>query len=1130
MKKIVLSLLLTAVAVLNLKAQDSYSGTIVADEGAWCWFADPRALHYENAGGTINATYIGYIDVHGNVKATQYDWIAKRKTDVLVRSYFQPDDHNNPTFVVLPDERVMIFYTRHTDEAKIWYRISQKPGDITALGEEKFLATANNTTYPSPFILSDDPNHIYLCWRGINWHPTIARLTMPDAEDNCKFDFGPKQIVQSTGARPYAKYQSNGKDKIYVSYTTGHPDNEMPDWLYFNVIDINKGNGPILRDIKGNQLSVIANGPHNVNKQSSYASAHPAAIVDNTSNIRNWVWQITLDKDENPVIAYPHIDDAKTTHVYWYARWTGSEWRRTWVQYGGHAFHKNWNSTERCYSGGMAVDPDNINDLYLSIPTKDGKYNKDGVYEIWKYTVDDEGKVAGSEQITRNSTKNNVRPFVIPGSKNSKGRLAWMNGDYYYWMVQKAYPKGYPTDIRIDYAWEEEQTREPEGLDHLPYLSLGADKSITIGYVMNTSNYEGKLLTIDGNTPLTYSLGADNYPVVTIGNQNFRSQNRLLTSDDWATQSTGTSGDNHPTKVSTWVLTLTYDGKTLTTYRNGLVDQVIEAEGIKGEVNPYSERGTNEEEMPFNHKAVCIENDYVCHSPMTVQRVVKKVQESIAANLAVTALEALSLPSETRTDLVLPASILGLDIIWSSSNEQVISSLGVLFGTAEDQTVTLTATIAGESRSFEVKVLARDITKNLRYELPEALNLTGNTAAGFSNNNYGLAPEGLLSGLRSYTVLLTAKAKTMTKQPRLYDFGSGSGNSLFLRADALSAGVKYNGGTTTMVNSSTKLQAGVEYKLAVSYDAASRATRIYINGVEDAVGTANQVEPYQLTEIAKDARNYIGRTQWWDGSYAADNQDFCGSIDGFRLYDVCLTRQEICELQGLPFEQKELPTALQNGDFEGEYSEQSGSGVSNDRAIYVPEGWSVDRANGNQNDLTALKSGDKFFSNFFETLEQPASHGKQTYWIRQNWGTPTLALSQELRLPAGKYTLTCDLWKSGLGGDAIVSIQTEGGATVKSPTLENKTAWQQVSLDFESDGEASTTIQLAAIHTSEGSEKIIGWDNVVLTKQVDDGIEGLTRTTRGDSELYDLSGRRTSEAASQLKKGVYIQQGKKVIR
>ena len=88
----------------------------------------------------------------------------------------------------------------------------------------------------------------------------MARITMPDANDNVTVDFGPKQIVQSTGARPYAKYHSNGKDKIYLTYTTGHPDNEMPNWLYFNVVDINHGNGPILKDIKGNTLQQVADG------------------------------------------------------------------------------------------------------------------------------------------------------------------------------------------------------------------------------------------------------------------------------------------------------------------------------------------------------------------------------------------------------------------------------------------------------------------------------------------------------------------------------------------------------------------------------------------------------------------------------------------------------------------------------------------------------------------------------------------------------------------------------------------------------------------------------------------------------------------------------------------------------
>lgn len=204
----------------------AYSGHTVTDEGAWCWFADPRALHYENETGTINATYIGYIDNHGNIKATQVDFNTNTTSEVLVRSWFQPDDHDNPSFLVLPDERIMIIYSRHTDEACFYYRISRKPGDITSLGEEKRLATANNTTYPNPFILSDDPTHIYMCWRGIGWHPTVAQMSLPDENDDIEFTWGPYQMVKSTGARPYAKYISNGKDKIYLAYTTGHPDNE----------------------------------------------------------------------------------------------------------------------------------------------------------------------------------------------------------------------------------------------------------------------------------------------------------------------------------------------------------------------------------------------------------------------------------------------------------------------------------------------------------------------------------------------------------------------------------------------------------------------------------------------------------------------------------------------------------------------------------------------------------------------------------------------------------------------------------------------------------------------------------------------------------------------------------------
>ena len=93
---------------------------------------------------------------------------------------------------------------------------------------------------------------------------------------------------------------------------------------------------------------------------------------------------------------------------------------------------------------------------------------------------------------------------------------------------------------------------------------------------------------------------------------------------------------------------------------------------------------------------------------------------------------------------------------------------------------------------------------------------------------------------------------------------------------------------------------------------------------------------------------------------------------------------------------KNLPTALQNGDFEGSYAPMQGSGVASDRAIYVPEGWTIAYTSRNENDLTALKAGDLYFSNFFASRTALPTAGKQTYWVRQNWGTSTINLQQEL--------------------------------------------------------------------------------------------------------------------------------------
>ncbi len=566
---------------------NEYNGYEITNEGAWCWFADPRALHYENKSGTINATYIGYIDVHGNIKATQHNFKTGETAEVLIRSYFQPDDHNNPSFLVLPDERIMIFYSRHTDEAYFYYRVSQKPGDITSLGAENKIETNYSTTYPSPFILSDDPTHFYLCWRGIKWHPTIARFTLPDNMDQVHLEWGPYLMIQSTAARPYCKYYSNGKDKIYLAYTTGHPDNEYPNYLYFNYIDINTYQ---LKDIEGAVLSTIEKGPHFVNK-TDYPTQHPAAVVDCTSDKRNWVWQTVIDKDGFPAIAMVQINKDKSDHNYYYAKWTGTNWRKTFIANGGGHFHQS-EEIELCYSGGMTIDDSKPNEVYCSVPIS---VNSSTVYEIVKYTLNSNGVLISSKPITHNSEHNNARPLIINNSSNTPLRLVWMNGNYYDWMVSSFKPQGFPTAIHSNYTLPNQQVNlDSELIVHKNIvkdkkLSGTANKDLNITLSDSITNSltvsittcirkEANDSTILKIGNLIYGISSINQkPYIIIDNAIYNSSNLLGNSDIWKTKDRCTDGMWYPPQTQgTFNLTITCNKNLLKTYRNGLIDQVIE--------------------------------------------------------------------------------------------------------------------------------------------------------------------------------------------------------------------------------------------------------------------------------------------------------------------------------------------------------------------------------------------------------------------------------------------------------------------------------------------------------------------------------------------------------------------------
>lgn len=464
-----------ALTVLLLVGDVSFSrsgtkGAIISEitaDGAYCWFADPRALRFVSEDGEIDKIFLGWIDRKGNVKACQYDNRSKKRQDVTVRENLEADDHDTPTFLILPDNHVMIFYTKHTNERKIWYRVSLKPGDITELGEEKWLDTDHDTTYPNPFILADDQNHIYLAWRGIAWHPTIARLDMPTNENGytTKFVEGPYRIlhssaqqtgVQGTSCRPYAKYASDGKNRIYVAFSATHPDNINPTMLYGVYVDIRDLS---VHDLNGGLLDDdLSKDPIFTVTNKETRDEHPEYVLADSKKVRHWVWDATIGKDGSFHVLFTKISNDKTKHEYFHGKWWNGKWKVIKLADAGGWFHQN-PGTEKCYSAGMSIDPNNPNTTYMSVPGKDA-------YEIVRIEISANATdITKTKILTSKSEKNNVRPYVIPGPR-TRGvpYLIWMYGDYYYWAVKdpNGEKQGYYTGIRTNAAFPEEITKSEE--------------------------------------------------------------------------------------------------------------------------------------------------------------------------------------------------------------------------------------------------------------------------------------------------------------------------------------------------------------------------------------------------------------------------------------------------------------------------------------------------------------------------------------------------------------------------------------------------------------------------------------------------------------------------------------------
>jgi hypothetical protein len=348
------------------------SGTFTAD-GAWCWFADPRALTFKNR------LVLGSVDSTGSVQ------VSDGRDSFTLAAHFDRDDHANPALYIRKDGRLMAFWSAHVG-SQMYYRTATR--GIVEWDAPRTVPTnasgSSGYTYPNPIRVN---GRLHLFWRGADFRPTFA--VSPDDGDTWG---AARTLIDAPSA--YVKYARSGNE-IHIAWSPLHP-RLGPTGIYYAILRHGS-----FYTVTGKLLGALADGP-----LPAYGGT-PVYLPDPGA----WIHDLRV-KHGKPQIAYATFPTL-TNHAYRMASWSGDRWRDELVTRAGPSFNPDPFLPEPHYSGGISIGQRGV---YLSRQVGDE-------FEI-EYWTRGHKRWARAQRVTHNSGELNVRPYAVDGG------VAWMRGRY----------------------------------------------------------------------------------------------------------------------------------------------------------------------------------------------------------------------------------------------------------------------------------------------------------------------------------------------------------------------------------------------------------------------------------------------------------------------------------------------------------------------------------------------------------------------------------------------------------------------------------------------------------------------------------------------------------------------------
>ena len=416
--------------------KEEEQGNVVAYDGAWCWFSDPRAIYYSE-----NEIITGWVKTDGSVEVAKFNFQANMKQLNSIYPKMQRDDHNNPAFTVLPDGNIFTMYAWHGGKKGVISNTTSNGANIFTFEGNKIFkpktqelldAFPNETyTYANPYILKGENNKLFAFGRWIGFKPNVII-----SEDNGKSWSNQYVIVNrepfQSDNRPYAKYFSDGDTKIHMVFTDGHPRNEHLNSVYYCYYE----NGTFWR-ADGSMICDLSELP---------MEPKDASVVyrPDINSGRAWICDI-VEKDGTSFILYTRHPQ-ETDHRYHYA-WYNSvtnKWEDNEICKAGKWFPQTQPAKierEPHYMGNMTFNPGKPEEIFLSREVN-------GVFEIEKFITKDGGISWDIFPVTENSVYDNVRPYV-PRYQPENARTIVL------WMENKKYIHYTDYDVNIKYFIDE---------------------------------------------------------------------------------------------------------------------------------------------------------------------------------------------------------------------------------------------------------------------------------------------------------------------------------------------------------------------------------------------------------------------------------------------------------------------------------------------------------------------------------------------------------------------------------------------------------------------------------------------------------------------------------------------------